>query len=181
MVCYLLTLSNWLPQMQLICFHMEQWGRIFSKEVSLFSCSCIFIFTRYIFTIHSWLWWSCSHEEKGPCSCVQPIRNDFIDHIIAVKNSHPPTNTIGGTKYNAYSSLGDSEGGLDGVGRLLGVVVRDGAVDVVRDVRRANLVVEPVEDRAVRPVDRQKGACQMWGTGGEGGGANGSRANLPTS
>ena len=41
------------------------------------------------------------------------------------------------------------EGFLDRVGRLERAVVRDGAVDVVGHVGRADLVVEPIEDRAV--------------------------------
>mmetsp|Transcript_9149 Transcript_9149/g.30416 ORF Transcript_9149/g.30416 Transcript_9149/m.30416 type:complete len:354 (-) Transcript_9149:371-1432(-) len=53
------------------------------------------------------------------------------------------------------------EGLCDGVGRLARVVVRDGAVDVVRHVRRPDLVVQPVEDAAVRPVDGEECAAHV--------------------
>ena len=57
--------------------------------------------------------------------------------------------------------VGLGEGGGDGVGGLARVVVRDRAVDVVRHVRRTNLVVEPVEDGPVRPVDGEEGATHV--------------------
>mmetsp|Transcript_23092 Transcript_23092/g.60791 ORF Transcript_23092/g.60791 Transcript_23092/m.60791 type:complete len:222 (-) Transcript_23092:694-1359(-) len=49
----------------------------------------------------------------------------------------------------------------DRVGRLAGVIVRDRAVDVVGHVRRADLVVEPVEDGSVRPVHSEEGTAHV--------------------
>ena len=51
-----------------------------------------------------------------------------------------------------YADLG--EGLLDRFGRLSRVVVRDRAVDVVGDVRGADTVVQPVDQRRVRPMWR---------------------------
>ena len=53
------------------------------------------------------------------------------------------------------------EGLLDGLSGGLGAVVRDSAVDVVNNVRRADAVVQEVEDLAVRAVDRHECALYM--------------------
>ena len=41
------------------------------------------------------------------------------------------------------------------------VVVGDGAVDVMRHVRRADLVVQVIEDRSVRAIDGEEGAAHV--------------------
>merc|ERR1719221_707123 len=45
---------------------------------------------------------------------------------------------------------------LDGLGRLLRVVVRHAGVEVVEHVRASNVVLDPVHDRIVRSVDGQE-------------------------
>ena len=47
------------------------------------------------------------------------------------------------------------------VGRVLSVVVWDGAVDVMGDVRRADLVVQPVDQLGVGPIDCEESATHV--------------------
>lgn len=56
---------------------------------------------------------------------------------------------------------------LDGLGGLLGMVVRDLAEEVVQDVGVRDVVVGPVEEPAIVAVDRGEGACVVFPRGEE--------------
>ena len=57
--------------------------------------------------------------------------------------------------------MGFGERRLDSLRRLTRVVVRNRAIDVMRDVRRSNLVMEPIEHAAVRSVNGEEGAAHV--------------------
>ena len=91
------------------------------------------------------------HEDEAAIRGRAALHGDAIA-------AHTPQSPWDG---RGLEEVGLGKGRLDRVGGLARVIVRDRAVNVMSDVRCSDTVVQPVDERRVRPVDGKEGPAHI--------------------